>query len=219
MGKGLSRFLLSSLGRKFVMAVTGFLLVGFSIAHLAGNLTLYGDLEEGTTFIEYAEGIHSLGPLLYVAEIGLVLLFGVHVWMAFQLTKGNKSARPVAYAQSSPEATVASKTMFISGAVVLGFIIVHLINFRFAEGAAAPHADELYGYVKETLANPLFAAIYLIGSITLGFHLSHGFRSAFQSLGANHPRLNMIAGRIGLLLSILIGAGFASFPIVFLMIG
>ena len=64
-----------------------------------------------------------------------------------------------------------------------------------------------------------FAAIYFIGSITLGFHLSHGFRSAFQSLGANHPRLNVIAGRIGLLLSILIGAGFASFPIVFLMIG
>lgn len=221
MGKGLGRFLLSSLGRKFVMALTGFLLVGFLIMHLLGNLTLYADVETGENFIDYAAGMEHLGPIRYAAEIGLVLLFGIHIWTAFQLTRLNKAARPVDYAKKSTfgESTFASRSMFVTGLLVLAFLIVHLINFRFSEGLQAPDSENLFEYVKDVLSNPAFAAIYLIGSIVVGVHLSHGFRSAFQSLGAHHARLNVFAGRLGLFLAIVLGLGFASFPLVFLMIG
>ncbi|MCA9620441.1 MAG: succinate dehydrogenase cytochrome b subunit [Myxococcales bacterium] len=214
----MTRFLSSSLGKKVVMSLTGFALVGFLVMHLAGNLTLYAD-GDGHKFVAYAHGLHDLGPLLIVGELGLAALFFVHIAMALRLTVENKAARPQGYAvrKTFGRSTLASRSMHLSGAVVLLFLLFHLWHLRFSEGIAAPAAESLLEKVKDQktgLPSGLYAAVYLLGALAVGIHLSHGFKSAFQSLGANHPRLNRIALRVGLLLAVVLGVGFASFPIV-----
>lgn len=201
------------------MAVTGFMLVGFLIAHLAGNLSLFVD-KDGTAFTAYADGLHeTLGPLLYVAEVGLLLLFVVHIRIAIALTLANRAARPSGYRHQPvhDSSTPASRNMFISGSVVMAFIVVHLINFRFAEGLAVPDGASLHTKVVTLLTNPLWAAIYVLGALAIGVHVSHGFRSAFQSLGVSHPRANKLAARVGWAIAALVAIGFASFPIVALI--
>ena len=201
------------------MAVTGFMLVGFLIVHLAGNLSLFAD-STGDAFQAYANGMHDkLGPFLYVAEVALVLLFAAHIRIAIALTLANRAARPMGYRHGSSHgaATPASRNMFISGSVVMGFIVVHLINFRFAAGLAVPDGASLFETVRTVLTNPLWAAIYIIGSLAVGLHVSHGFRSAFQSLGVSHPRVTVLATRAGWLLAVVLTIGFASFPIVALI--
>ncbi len=201
------------------MAVTGFMLVGFLIVHLAGNLSLFAD-SDGTAFVAYANGMHEkLGPFLYVAEVGLLLLFVVHVRIAIALTLANRAARPSAYRHSSSHgaSTPASRNMFISGSVVMGFIIIHLINFRFSEGHAVPDGVALHRQVVAVLSNPLWAAVYVLGAVAVGVHVSHGFRSAFQSLGVSHPRITTMASRVGWILAAVVAVGFASFPIVALI--
>ena len=222
MSKGLGQFLQSSLGKKFVMALSGLLLVGFLLMHLLGNLTLYGG-SDGAKFIKYATSLHDLGPLMVVAEAMLVLLFGIHVYYALRLIRENRAARPLPYAarKTLGQSTLASRTMPITGLIVLGFLVGHLLHLRFREGLFAPHADQLHAYVVDRdsgLAAPLFGAFYLLGSLAVGLHVSHGFRSLFQSLGLNHPLLNRIAGRLAVGLSILIGLGFASFPVIALFV-
>lgn len=202
------------------MAVTGFMLVGFLISHLAGNLSLFVD-KDGTAFTAYANGLHeTLGPFLYVAEVGLLLLFVVHVRIAIALTLANRAARPSAYRHQSvhDSSTPASRNMFISGSVVMAFIVVHLIHFRFSEWSlAVPDGASLHTQVVAILTTPLWAAIYVLGALAVGVHVSHGFRSAFQSLGVSHPRVNKLAARAGWAIAALLAIGFASFPIVALI--
>lgn len=202
------------------MATTGFMLVGFLIVHLAGNLTLFAD-RDGTAFKAYASGMHDkLGPFLYVAELGLLLLFAIHIRIAIALTLENRAARPSRYESTARlgESTAASRNMFVSGAIVLLFIIIHLINFRFAEGLAVPEGAALHEQVVAILSNPLWAAVYVLGALAVGLHVSHGFRSAFQSLGVSHPRINRCAIRAGWVLAALFAVGFASFPLVALVL-
>lgn len=201
------------------MAATGILLVGFLIMHLLGNLNLYRGAN-GEKFVAYAEGLHSFGALLYVAEVGLVLLFGTHIWVAVRLTQTNVAARPIPYAvkHTFGESSVASRSMFVTGSIVLGFIVLHLINFRFARGIAPPHAHDLRDLVFSVMSQPVFAVAYLVGSVAVGIHVSHGFKSLFQSLGVHHTKLNLLFYRAALALAVLIAAGFASFPLVGLFI-
>lgn len=210
----MGRFLDSSLGRKVVMAATGLLLTGFLLAHLAGNFTLFAD-KDGKAFIDYAQKLHDLGPLLVVAELGLVALFGIHIAMAIRLTTTNREARPQRYAvrQTKGESTPASASMAVTGAVVLGFLVVHLATMRFAGGLKALKADDLHTEVTDVLGSPVIALIYLVGSLVVGIHLAHGFQSVFQSLGVNHPRVAKIAKPLGWGLALLFAIGFASFPI------
>ncbi len=210
----LGRFLASSIGKKFTMAVTGLLLVGFLVAHLGGNLLLFADAD-GERFDAYAHGLHALGPLLWAAEAGLLALFGLHVFYAVQTLRDNRRARPQRYAvpSSHGKKTLASASMPLTGAIVLGFLIVHIWHFRldarFSDGPAA--------LVKETLSSPLVAAIYLIGLVALTLHLSHAIQSALRTLGADHPRWSPLLSKLGLGLALLLGLGFAAFPIVALI--
>lgn len=205
------RFFGSSIGKKYVMAVTGLLLVGFLVAHLAGNLLLYVD-DSGGKFKAYAKGLHDLGPLLWAAELGLIGLFGLHIFYALQTLRDNRAARKSRYAVSASRGakTLASATMPITGAIVLLFVIVHLLHFRLDD---AFKGDDPAGLVKSTLASPLAAAIYLVGVGALTLHLSHAIQSALQTLGASHPNFNPLREKLGLGLAVLLGLGFASFPV------
>jgi succinate dehydrogenase / fumarate reductase cytochrome b subunit len=210
----LGNFLASSVGKKIVMGLTGFLLVGFLVEHLHGNLKLIED-PSGKAFDDYVAWLQGYGPLLVVAEIGLALLFLAHVYLALRLTQENMAARRTKYVVRSSRgaSTPGSISMFYSGALILGYGLKHLSDFRFdGRFFESPAA-----HVAATLRQPGNAAIYIAAALVLGLHLSHGFRSAFQSLGLNHPSWNPLLEKLGKLVALVFALGFAAIPIYFLL--
>lgn len=206
-------FLASSIGKKIVLALTGLLLVGFLLEHLYGNLKLFEDAR-GVAFDGYVAELQTYGWLLTAAEVGLLVLFGCHVFLAIRLTIENREARMERYTvrRTRGAATFGSSTMFVTGALLLAYLIKHLLDFRFAEG----FFEDPHGHVERKLTAPANAIVYVLAAAAVGVHLSHGFRSALQTLGANHPRWNPILLRIGWALALLLFVGFASFPIYYL---
>lgn len=217
------RLMSSSIGRKFVMAMTGLGLCGFLVAHLAGNLFLYSGPDK---FNGYAHNLHEQ-EWLPLAEAGLFVLFLAHIYLAFDTTVKNTATRKTAYEKKGTKITghvintifgPPSSWMFFSGAVVLGFLILHLIDMKLQvhpgvsyvaeQEVGAPHANTL-----AILRNPLSQIVYVIGTVFLGFHLSHGFSSAFQSLGLNHPKYTPLIKIAGVVFAVVIAAGFCSLPI------
>lgn len=212
----IGRFLTSSIGKKTTMALTGLLLVGFLVAHLAGNLLLYKDPD---AFDAYAQGLHDLGPLLIVMELGLLGLFVGHIGMAVRTILENRKARHSKYAVPADRGgkTLASATMPLTGTIVLLFLLVHLWDFRFDGGFKALFSGENRGAgaadsVWETLGGSAHVAIYLLGIAALTLHLSHAIQSALQSLGLRHSKWTPIVERGGLVLAVVLGLGFASIP-------
>jgi succinate dehydrogenase / fumarate reductase cytochrome b subunit len=213
----LGRFLSSSIGKKVVMALTGLGLVGFLIGHLVGNLTLFAD-DTGEAFNGYAHALES-NPALPIIEVGLLVLFIVHIVMALRVSKENRAARTQGYSvrNSMGNKTLGSSSMLITGLIIGVFLVIHIIDFRVPNWTG--DIDDLALAVKQRLATPLGAGIYMIGVIAVGIHVSHAFKSAFQSLGLNHPRYTPLIERAGLALAILLFIGFASFPILLFMSG
>tara|TARA_R110002126_G_scaffold41590_8_gene120875 strand:- start:9910 stop:10563 length:654 start_codon:yes stop_codon:yes gene_type:complete len=208
----LRRFLTSSLGQKTLMALTGLGLVGFLVAHLAGNLTLFQGAE---ALNEYEHKLESFGPLLYVAEAGLGLLFVVHIGLALRVTARNREARGVGYRQRTHmgESTVASRSMLISGLVLLLFLLVHLIDFRVPKAMGSDSVEDMGVAVIDRLTSPIGFLIYMVGLTAMGLHLRHAFASAFQTLGVSHPRYSLWLRNAGFGLAVVLFVGFASIPI------
>jgi succinate dehydrogenase / fumarate reductase cytochrome b subunit len=220
----LSKALSSSVGKKLIMALSGLALVLFVITHLLGNLSLYRS--DGTTFNLYASGLESLGILLIIAELGLLAAFLVHIFVAFGLTLRNKSARPVAYKAVRSKGghslgNVSSRNMIVTGVVLLGFLILHIWQFKYGPGTSQGYVMEnkgveirdLHRLVSETFHNPYYVGIYVAAMVFLGLHLRHGFWSAFQSLGAMNARMTKPVYALGVLLAILLSAGFLFIPL------
>jgi succinate dehydrogenase / fumarate reductase cytochrome b subunit len=220
----LQKALSSPVGKKLVMGLSGLAITIFVIIHLAGNLSLYR--ADGTTFNLYAHTLESYGLLLTLAEIGLLGTFLVHIFMAFSLTKTNYGARPVGYKNARSKggptlSNLSSRNMIITGVVLLGFLVLHVWQFRFNFGQPAQHVttssgvevDDLYNVVHQTFANPLYVVIYVGAMLFLGFHLRHGFWSAFQSLGAMNTRLTKPIYVLGVGLATLLALGFLLIPI------
>jgi succinate dehydrogenase / fumarate reductase cytochrome b subunit len=210
----LGNALASSVGKKVVMGLTGLLLVGFLLEHLHGNLKLLQD-PSGDSFDAYVSFLQGFGPLLTLAELGVAALFLAHVYLAFRLTHENFQARERRYSvrQHRGSATLGSISMFYTGTLILAYLLKHLADFRF-QSAFFADPDAL---VKKTLSQPGHAAVYLVAAIVVGVHLSHGFRSALQSLGINHPRWNTLLSVAGKVVALLFAVGFAAFPIYFLL--
>lgn len=221
--------ILSTVGRKFLLAVTGLCLLGFIVVHLVGNMLLLVGPE---AFNAYAHKLMSLGPALYLAEAVLLALFLIHVVTAIAVTLGNWRARPGGYKKSRDQGdpsrmTFSSKTMIWTGLVLLVFLIVHLITFKYGPGIEQGYVAELegeqvrdlYRLVVEWFGNGLYVAYYVISMGLLGFHLRHGFWSAFQSLGGFHPRLTPLAYGLGVLAGVILAIGFLGLPIWFYLGG
>jgi len=216
----LGRFYSSSIGRKWAMALSGLALIGFLVVHLAGNLTLYAD-DTGATFRAYERALESQGPLLLVAEAGLLALFVAHIAMGLRVTLQNREARETRYRirASMGKSTFASRTMIVTGLLIAVFLVIHIIDFRGAKLLGAERVADMAGAVKHRLASPLGAGIYLVGVTALGLHLSHAFQSAFQTLGLSHPKYTPMIEKLGLLIAVLLFVGFASFPIILFISG
>lgn len=215
----------SSLGRKLITALTGLALIGFVIMHLAGNLQLLAPT--GDPFNAYADKLQSLGPLLWVARIGLYAFFVFHIVNGIMLKLNHRAARPIGYhsvktkggpSRSNP----ASRNMAISGIIITIFLIIHLKQFTLGPSLAEGYSTQvegkevrdLYRLVVETFQNPWVVGFYVLTMLMLAKHLSHGFWSAFQSLGAIHKRHYGAITCLGWLLAIALGVGFLVIPVV-----
>jgi succinate dehydrogenase / fumarate reductase cytochrome b subunit len=198
----------SSIGKKLMMAITGLSFCGFLAAHLAGNLTIYGGKE---AFNGYAEHLHSLGPLLTVAELGLLTLFLIHIITGVMLFLQNLKARPVRYKinKRAGGRTIGSATMIYTGAALLAFIVFHLINFHFVDKSNTT----IFNIVSEAFSSTSYVAIYILAMVIAAIHVSHGFWSAFQTIGANHPKYMPTIQTLGIVFAVAIGIGFGFLPI------
>ena len=202
----------STVGTKAVVGLTGLGLVVFVITHLLGYLTVFGGAE---LMNEYAAKLHELGPLLLVAEIGLLLTFLVHIIFTVRLTLANRAAKGTGYRVSASKqegfvALMASKTMAISGLIVLAFLVVHIWDMRLQRDPDG----KTYELMVSTLGGSGWrVALYTIGSLLVGWHLSHGFQSAFRSLGFSHGQGQSLIARLGTVLAFVLGVGFACIPL------
>lgn len=218
----ISDTLSSSIGRKVSMSLTGLFLVSFLFVHLSGNFLMFkGD--GGDAFNMYSKFM-STNSVIRVLEIGLLLGFVLHIYIAFILTRQNKAARPIGYAVQSnhPKVSWFSKNMGLSGSIVLVFLVVHLMNFywKFHYDWTAtvmidnePYKD-MYTLVVLVFQHQWwYSLLYILSMVLLGFHLNHGFQSAFRTLGVDHVKYSPIITGLGVLISILLPIGFAIFPI------
>lgn len=215
----LSETLTSTLGRKLVMALTGLFLVTFLIVHLSGNFQLLMN-DNGEAFNAYAKFM-TTNPLIKAASY---ILYGgilIHVIWSIILTAQNRKARPVRYAVEKSAANSAwnSRNMGVLGTIILIFLIIHLRNFwyemHFGEITVDINGNkDLFKVVSAAFAQPLYVALYVLSMVGLGYHLSHGFASGFQTLGLNHPKYTPFIKKLGNLIAILIPLGFAIIPII-----
>ena len=210
----LKQFTSSSLGGKAIVALTGLGMVGFILAHLSGNLLIFGGPE---AINHYAENLHKLGGIVWAVRIGLVLMTLLHVVFAIKLNLANKKARPVAYAKKSyTKASFASRSMVLTGLLVLSYIVFHLAHFTFrvtSPAIAALGEFDVYQMIVLAFKDPVVALAYVVSMVLLGLHLSHGISSLFQTLGFNHPKYNPLIRRIGPVLGALLAAGYISIPV------
>ena len=209
------KFANSSIGKKFVMAVTGLSLLLFLVVHLAGNLTLYISEE---TFNGYVSALDIVKPLIRVVEVILALVFIFHIYNGIKLWFENKKANPIKYKvnASSENSTLSSRTMIISGSIVFIFLVTHLSTLWYAFNFGSHGADHsYYNIVMEWFTYPVYVLFYVIAMVLLGFHLNHGFQSAFQTFGWTHKKYTPAIEKIGTLFAIVMAVGFASIPIFF----
>lgn len=206
----------STVGSKFLVALTGLALVGFLVGHLAGNLLILLGPE---SFNAYGHALIS-NPLVIPAEIGLIALLLLHVVKALWHVAGGRAARPQPYAKKvwaggPSRKSWGSTTMAVSGVILLFFLITHIVTFKF--GPYYPAAEEgvrdLYRLVVEVFKQPGYAAFYVVAMGIIGMHLRHGISSAFQSLGLMTPGWTSTLLSAGLGLAVILAGGFALIPV------
>lgn len=202
----------SSLGSRVVVSLTGLGLVGFVVFHMLGNLQVF---EGPDALNSYAAMLRDMPMFLWTARIGLLGVAIFHIALAIQLALRNRRARPVGYAlREYRHASVASRTMALTGSVLLVFIVFHLLHLT--AGLADPssnnrldaggHAD-VYGKVVHAFQNPLYVVIYLIGQLALGVHLSHAVSGSLQTLGIEHAAFNRLFKAAGPAVALLVVFG------------
>lgn len=198
----------TSVGKKLMMAVTGLCFCVFLAAHLAGNLTIYIGKD---AFNSYAEHLHSLGPLLTFAEIGLLFFAAVHILTGAILFYQNIKARPVRYSVNKRAGgrTLGSATMPYTGVILLLFIIFHLFNFHFVDKTNTT----IFQIVSSSFVKPVYVFIYTFAVITAAIHVSHGLWSACQTLGIDHPKYSLFIRGASIVFSLIVGIGFGFIPV------
>jgi succinate dehydrogenase / fumarate reductase cytochrome b subunit len=206
----------SSVGKKQLMAITGLMFLLFLATHLLGNLSVYGG---PASFVSYAEHLHALGKLLVAAEIGMVVALLVHVITAVFLFFENRRARPVKYAvdKGGGGRTFSSQTMPYTGLLILGFIGVHLATF--SHHIVDQTTRNIFQIAVTVFSHKVYLAIYVIAMLVVAFHVRHGLWSAFQTVGANHPKYMPFIQKLSIVFAVIVAIGFGSLPFVILAMG
>src|SRR6476469_5351088 len=206
-------FYASMVGKKFVMGVTGLIGVGFVIVHSLGNLLVF----RGPAAINsYSHFLKSTGELLWGLRIVLIVAVILHVVAAVQLTMQSRAARPVGYVkQDAQVATVASRTMRWGGALLLVFIVVHILHFTTGTIRPAGYfsSEDVYANVVSSFRIWWVALFYVVAMIALGLHLFHGAWSSVRSIGVSPPSPQPLHRRTSLVIAILVWAAFTAIPV------
>jgi succinate dehydrogenase / fumarate reductase cytochrome b subunit len=203
------------------MAISGIFLLIYLIIHLFGNSFLYVGRDAFNLYVDTLTE-STFHYIIQVIEVVLFLGFLVHIYDGITLTIGNFLARPSRYAvkPKEPQSDLTSRTMWISASIVFIFLIIHLRNFWYVYKFGEPEPGiTMYDVVIKTFQDPVYSLLYSFCMILLGFHLWHGFQSAFQSLGLNHKRYTPLIKLLGKLYSVVVALGFASFPVYFYFMG
>ena len=204
---------LSSIVRKFIMALSGLFLIIFLITHLVINsLTLASSKD----LFNVAAHFMATNPIIYAMQYVLALGFIIHIGMGIKLTIQNKRARSQEYVYNkmSKNTDLSSRSMIVSGALVIVFLALHLRDYFYQmKFVGLPEGTTDYDLVVNLFTNPYYTAVYVIAFIVLGIHLNHGFKSAFQSMGANHKKYNPLIKIVSTAYSIVIALGFSTIAI------
>ena len=207
----------SSVGRKIIMAVTGFVLVAFVCVHLLGNSSIFIGAD---AINAYAQKLHSLGPFVWVFRLVMLTAFAIHIFFGIQLTLENRAATPEKNVQIKRLKTgFGAETMIVSGLVMLAFVIYHLLHFTVRvtnPEIYVPLGDhgmvDVFVMMVNGFSSALSVIIYVIGLGFLFLHVSHGFQSLFQTLGLSNdkslPFMEMVSKLVGVVLLV----GYISIP-------
>lgn len=212
----------SALGKKYTMAITGIMMMGYVLAHMIGNLKMYLGAESLDSYGHWLR--ESLGyPILphtvtlWLLRLGLLAAFILHIVAAYQLTVMNKKARPESYRSKRDyqAADFAARTMRWTGVIVLFFVIYHLADLTWGVEAVNPDyvRGEAYANVVASFSRPIVAFWYILANLALGMHLYHGGWSMFQSLGISSRRFNPARRAFATGFAVLVVAGNISFPV------
>jgi succinate dehydrogenase / fumarate reductase, cytochrome b subunit len=213
-------FLSSSVGRKVVMAITGFFMFFFVTVHLLGNTSIFIGPSALNT---YAEKLHNLGPLVWIFRGFMFVMLAVHVYFGITLTLENSAANPSKYAVSRKlKATFSSETMIWTGVLLLAFLVYHLLQFTFritpdiVPDAVANRPGDVYEMVLGSFRITTISLVYVAGMATLFFHLSHGIQSFFQTVGCSNDKTLPKITTVGKLISAIFLVGYSAIPVLIL---
>lgn len=215
----LVNFYTSPVGKKIITGITGLGLTLFVLVHMVGNLTLFAGSK---AYNQLAHFIDSLGILLYLIEFSLLAIAIFHAVVGISIRLNTLKARPVAYSQLKSVGTpskqsISSRSMLITGMVLLGFLALHLATFKFGVYYSTMingvEMRDLSSLVIEKFHNPVYAFSYAGVMIVLALHLRHGIWSAWQSIGALNSKISPVVYAIALILAILIAVGFIALPL------
>ena len=216
------KFFNSSIGKKITMAVTGSFLIIFLIIHLVGNFTLFWGAE---AFNGYVLTLDLVKPLIRVIEVVLLAAFllhiinGIRLWLENKRRQGGKFIGKYVINASNENSSFSSRTTFITGSIIFIFLVLHLGTFFWRFNVHDPAGlanDHLYFDIVISFFNLWwYVVLYIIAVLLLGFHLNHGFQSAFQTFGWNHKKYFPMVKVIGTIYAIIMTIGFASMPIYF----
>jgi len=202
-------FLQTIMGKKILMAISGILFCFFLVLHLLNNLTLFVGAE---TFNALVSSLEAIKPIIRVLELLLLIILVVHVYNAIVLSFNSKKARPVPYKINSQEnSNLSSRTMIISGLVILLFLFVHLGTF-WRTFQTINHNSNYYNIIISDniigFANPFITLLYMAASIFIGMHLKHGFESAFKTFGINNKKIKTALRKVAIFFWFFVPAGF-----------
>jgi len=205
------RFWRSTIGKKAVMAVSGLLMVGFVIGHVAGNLLAFGG---PTRLNAYSAFLHGTGELLWVVRAVLLTAVVAHIIAAAQLTAIERASRPIGYARRRYQAaTLASRTIRWGGVLLAVFIVFHLLHLTTGTVHPDYHEGDVYHNLVTGLAVPWVGAFYVVAMLALGLHLYHGAWSAFRTLGLSQASTHPLQRRVAATVAVVVAALFASIPL------
>ncbi|HEX9310410.1 MAG TPA: succinate dehydrogenase cytochrome b subunit [Gemmatimonadaceae bacterium] len=210
---GLRGFYASMVGKKVVMGVTGLIGIGFVVLHSLGNLLVFRGPE---AINSYSHFLKSTGELLWALRVVLIVAVVLHVIAAVQLTRQSRAARPIAYTKREIQvATIASRSMRWGGALLLVFIVLHILHFTTGtiRPAGAFSQQDVYANVVTSFRVWWVALFYVVAMIALGLHLFHGAWSSVRSIGVSPPSPRPLERRVSLVIAVLVWAAFTAVPV------
>ena len=211
-----TRFYDTTVGMKIVMAITGLVLFLFVVGHLLGNLQVF---EGRAALNRYAVFLRIEPPILWTVRIFLLICVLLHIWSSWKLVRKKWQARPIGYEMKKPAgSSYASRTMYWSGPIILAFVIYHLLQYTFGVGGTPyivmPSGEvDVYRNLVLGFRVPAVSIFYIVAMCLLCLHLYHGIWSAFQTLGASHPRYTPMLKNAAAAIALLLAAGYISIPV------